>query len=76
MCVCVVCVCVCVLHTCLMVTKRQKSMIDTQTKKRNESKYNTEDSHQIKTEDSKRTKGIETFLVHRNVELLKTTKKI
>lgn len=59
-----------------MGTTNQKPAIDTHIKKKRQTKYNTEDSHQIKTEDSKRTKGIETFLVHRNVELLKTTKKI
>ena len=44
------CVCVCVceyLYINLMVTTSQKSVTDTYTKKRKESKHNIKDSHQI-----------------------------
>ena len=37
-----------------MVTRNQKSVIDTLTKKRKESKYNITDSHQITRKESKR----------------------
>ena len=37
-----------------MVTTNQKSIIDTQTHKRKDSKHNTLDSHQITREESKR----------------------
>ena len=38
----------------LMVTANQKLIIDTQMKKRKESKHNTKDSHQITKEEGKR----------------------
>ena len=41
----------------LMVTTNQKLIIDTQMKKRKESKHNTKDSHQILRERSKRRKN-------------------
>ena len=37
-----------------MVTTNQKSIIDTHTKKRKESKHNAKDSHQITREENKR----------------------
>ena len=43
----------------LMVTTNQKLIIDTQMKKRKESKHNTKDSHQILRERSKRTNNQE-----------------
>ena len=42
------------LYMNLMVTANQKSIIDTHTQKRKESKHNTKDSHQITREKSKR----------------------
>ena len=42
------------LYINLMVTKNQKSIIDTHTPKRKESKYNTKDSRQITREESKK----------------------
>ena len=39
------------LYRNLMVTTNQKSIIDTHTKKRKESKHNIKDSHQITRED-------------------------
>ena len=36
------------------VTANQKSTIDTQTNKKNQLKYNTKDSHQIRREDNKK----------------------
>ena len=39
-----------------MVTANQKSIIYTHTKKKKESKHNTEDSHQITREENKRGK--------------------
>ena len=44
------------IHTHLMVTTNQKSIIDyrTCTKMRKESKHNTKNSHQITSEESKR----------------------
>ena len=40
-----------------MVTANQKSIMDTHTKKKKESKHNTKDSHQITREENKRGKG-------------------
>ena len=37
-----------------MVTTNQKSIINTHTQKRKESKHNTKDNHQITREESKR----------------------
>ena len=42
------------LYRNLMVTTNQKSIIDTHTKKRKESKHNIKDSHQITREDKKK----------------------
>ena len=39
-----------VLHKILMVTTKQKSVIDIHTKKKNEPKHNTKDSHHITRE--------------------------
>ena len=39
-----------------MVTANQKSTIDTHTNKKKQSKHNTTDSHQIRTEENKRRK--------------------
>ena len=44
------------LYTNLMVTKNQKNIIDTHTKKRKKYKHNTKDSHQITSEENKRRK--------------------
>ena len=52
-CVCVcVCLCVC-MYVCIMVTTNQKYIVNTHTQKRNESKYNIKDSHQIKGKRAK-----------------------
>ena len=40
-----------------MVTINQKSIIDIHTKKKEESKHNSRDSHQITREENKRRKG-------------------
>ena len=37
-----------------MVTKRQKPIVDTQKRKRKESKHTTSENHQVTKEDSKR----------------------
>ena len=42
------------LYKNLMVTTNQKSVIDTHTKKKNESRHNTKDSHQIIREENQR----------------------
>ena len=44
------------LYMNLMVTANQKSIIDTHTQKRKESKHNTKDSHQITREQKRRKK--------------------
>ena len=40
-----------------MVTAKQKSIIDVHTKKKEESKYNSKDSHQITREENKKQRG-------------------
>ena len=45
------------LYKNLMVTAKQKSIIDVHTKKKEESKYNSKDSHQITREENKKQRG-------------------
>ena len=46
------------LYINFMVTTNQKSIIDTHTEKKKESKHNTEDSHQTTREENKRRKKL------------------
>ena len=45
------------LYKNLMVTTKQKSIIDMHTKKEKESKHNTKDSYQITREEKKKVKN-------------------
>ena len=64
------------LYINLLVATNQKSIIDTHTKKRKESKHNTKDRHQITREESKRKRKKQTNKKTTKKTHLKTVTKM